>query len=159
MRILKSVFLFTFMTLTLFSVDELLAQPRLRMKAHRVIRRTAITIIAARKDVKTGKVYTGNYARSVAHQKYARMLYRQGAFLRSIHHSRKARMLAVLAIRANKGSAVKEGSFTAEEEELMKNSPSDDELEKELMKAMPNEKMKDEDVIDVEPDVDLKEKE
>jgi hypothetical protein len=159
MKILKINLLFLLLSLFVFGNSDVFAQPLLRMKAHRVIRRTAIVVLVAHKNVKEGKVYTGDLARSIAHQKYARILFRRGMYLRAIHHSRRARLLAVIAIKANKGAEVNEAKMTAEEEELMKNSPSDEELEKELLKELPNEKMKDEDVIGDQPDVDLKEKE
>ena len=138
-----------------FNIAE--AQPLLKMKTHRVIRRTAVVIIAAHKKVKEGKVYTGNLARAVAHQKYARKLFRRGMYLRAIHHSRRARLLAILAIQANKGSAdMAEAKNNAEEDELMKNPPADAELEAELLKEEPATTFKDEDVVNTEPDVDDK---
>jgi len=155
---MKSVkLLFLFSSFILFS-GHAVAQPALRMKAHQVIRRTAIVIHEAHKDVKEGKVYTGDLSRAIAHQKYARVLFRNGMYDRAIHHSRRARVLAVMAIRANKGVEIPESKMTAEEEELMKNPPSDDELEKELLKEMPNENMKDEDAVKTSPDVDMKDK-
>ena len=138
---------------------EASAQPAMRKRAHHAIRRTAIVIQAAYKNVKEGKVYTGDLARSIAHQHYARVLFRNGFYPRAIHHTRRARMLALIAIKANKGVEISEGTLTPEEEELLKNSPSDEELEKELLKEMPKEKMKDEDVIGTVPDVELRDKE
>jgi len=159
---MKTVKLSLLILLTTFFAFEsmgLTGQPALKMKAHRVIKRTAIVILAAHKKVKEGKVYTGDLARSIAHQKFARKLFRKGMYVRAIHHSRRARLLSVLAIKANKGSEIAEAQSTAEEEELMKNSPTDDELEKELLKEMPEAKLKDEDVITTQPDIDLKERE
>lgn len=133
------------------------AQPLLKIKTHRVIRRTAVVILAAHKKVKEGKVYTGNLARAIAHQKYARKLFRRGMYLRAIHHSRRARLLAILAIQANKGSVdMAEAKNNVEEDELMKNPPADAELEAELLKEEPGVSLKDEDVVNTEPDVDEK---
>ena len=132
------------------------AQPALKLKTHRAIKRTSIVILAAHKQVKERKVYTGNLARAIAHQKLARKMFRNGMYARAIHHSRRARMLAIMAIKSNKGTETAESKFTAEEDEIMKNSPSDDELEKELLKEEPNASMKDEDVIKSAPDVDEK---
>ncbi len=158
MKTLKLSFALFLVSIFMMSTTNLFAQPGLRMKAHRVIKRTTVVILVAHKKVKEGKVYTGQLARSISHQKYARILFRRGMYVRAIHHSRRARLLSAMAIKANKGSDVKEAGITPEEEELMKNAPSDDELERELLKELPNEKMKDEDVIDTELDVDLKEK-
>lgn len=159
MSTLKLGLLILFAAFFTVSDAEVYAQPALRMKARRVIKRTTIVVMAAHRNVKEGKVYTGDLARSIAHQKFARSLFRRGMYVRAIHHSRRARLLAVMAIKANKGTDVAEAKVDAEEEQLMKNPPSDDELEKELLKEMPNEKMKDEDVVGTSPDIDIKDKE
>lgn len=127
-----------------------------KFAAKKVIRRTAMVIIYAHKKVKEGKVYTGNLARAIAHQKFARKLYREGKFHRAVHQARRARQLAVFAIKANKGAEIAEMKFSKEEEGAGKDAPSDTELDKELIAAMPGETSKDEDVINSEPDVDLR---
>ena len=124
-------------------------------QAKRVLRRTAAVIIIAHKKVKEGHVYTGNLARAIAHQKFARRLYREGKYFRAIHQSRRAKFLAVLAIKANKGAQTSEMNYSKEDESAMKKGPSDEDLDKEVLKEMPNEPAKDEDVINAEPDVDL----
>ena len=128
-------------------------------QSKRVIRRTAVVILVAHKKVKEGKVYTGNLARAIAHQKFARKLYREGKYFRAIHQSRRARQLAILALKANKGAESADMRGSKEDEDAMKGGPSDDELDKELTKEMPGESVKDEDVIGAEPDVDLKDNE
>ncbi len=156
MKTLTKSLLFLFALVAFANFAE--AQPLLKMKTHRVIRRTAVVIMVAHKKVKEGKVYTGNLARAIAHQKYARKLFRRGNYLGAIHHSRRARLLAIMAIQANKGAAtMEEAKFNAEEEEVMKNAPSDSELEAEILKDDPKVALKDEDVISTEPDVDQKE--
>lgn len=120
-----------------------------KVHARRVIRRTAIVIQHAQKKVKENKVYTGNLARSVAHQRYARKLYLQGRYLRAMHHSRRARQLAILAIKANKGTETADMTYNKEDEEIMNSEPvSDKELDDELDKEMPNQPTKDEDFVD-----------
>lgn len=131
-------------------------KPGQRIAAHRVLVKTAFVIHHAYKLVKENKVYTGNLARAIAHQRYARKLYREGKYVRAMHQSRRARYLALLAIKANKGTETAEMNYSKEDEAMMsKNAPSDDELDKELSTAMPNEPSKDEDVMGAEPDVDL----
>jgi hypothetical protein len=130
-----------------------------REHAKRVIRRTAVVIVIAHKKVKEGKVYTGNLARAVAHQRFARKLYREGKFFRAIHHARRARFLAMLAIKANKGTETAEMKYSKEDEDAMKGGPSDAELDKTLDKEMPGGPTKDEEVVAGEPDVDLKDDE
>ncbi len=128
-------------------------------QAKRVIRRTAVVIHVAHKKVKEGKVYTGNLARSIAHQRFAIKLFREGKFFRAIHHSRRARALALLAIKANKGAETGDMKLTKEEEGLMKGGPSDADLDKALAAEMPGASEKDEDAVAKEPDADLKENE
>lgn len=117
--------------LTMLSYDSIAAtQPSQRIAARKCIRRTAVVIVHADKVVKQNKVYTGNLAKAIRHQRYARFLFRQGKFVRAIHQSRRARQLAFLAIQANKGSVNKEWEFTKEENTGQ--APSNEELEKEL---------------------------
>ncbi|MCA6364885.1 MAG: hypothetical protein IM638_17775 [Bacteroidetes bacterium] len=120
-----------------------------KVHARRVIRRTAAVILVAQKKVKENKVYTGNLARSIAHQRYARRLYLQGRYLRAMHHSRRARQLAILAIKANNGTETADMTYNKEDEEIMNAEPvSDKELDDELDKDMPNQPTKDEDFVD-----------
>ena len=128
-----------------------------KIHARRVIRRTAVVIRVAQKKVKEGKVYTGNLARAVAHQRYARKLYFQGKFLRAMHQSRRARHLAILAIQANKGTETEDMKDTKEDEEIMNAEPvSDADLDTELNKEMPGYSTKDEEFVDAAlDDIDL----
>jgi hypothetical protein len=120
-----------------------------KVHARRVIRRTAVVILTAQKKVKEGKVYTGDLARAVAHQRYARRLYLQGKYLRAMHHSRRARRLAILAIQANKGQETADMADDKEDEAVMNENPvSDTELDTELNTASPGYSTKDEDFID-----------
>lgn len=136
------------------------ASPQVKkVHAKRVIRRTAVVIMVAHKKVKEGKVYTGNLAKAIAHQKFARKLYRNGKFYRAIHQSRRAKHLAILAIKANKGAETADMRYSKEDEDAMKGGPTDENLDSELEKEMPGEPMKDEEVIGSDPDVDLKEDE
>ena len=126
-------------------------------QAKRVIRRTAVVIMVAHKKVKEGKVYTGDLSRAIAHQKFAIKLFREGKYFKAIHHSRRARMLAIAAIKANKGAETSEMKYDKEDESAMKGGPSDEELDKELAKEMPAEAAaKDEEAVAAEPAVDLK---
>jgi len=127
-----------------------------KIAAHRVLVKTSFVIHHAYKKVKENKVYTGNLARAIRHQKYARMLYRQGKFLRAMHQSRRARYFAILAIQANKGTESDDMKFSKEDEmKMSKNAPSDAELDKEADAAFPNDSNKDEDMMAAEPDVDI----
>ena len=155
MRFLKTLLLLALLP-SLFSF----AGPQVKKEqAKRVLRRSAAVIFVAHKKVKEGHVYTGQLARAIAHQKFARRLYREGKYFRAIHHSRRARMLAIAAIKANKGVESADLRYAKEDEDAMKGGPSDEDLDKALLKEMPNEPQKDEDVIAADPDVDLKDNE
>jgi hypothetical protein len=128
-----------------------------KVHARRVIRRTAYVILAAQKKVKENKNYTGDLARAIAHQRYARKLYFQGKFLRAMHQSRRARYFAVLAIQANKGTETADMKLDQEDEAIMNDSPaSDADLDKELETASPGYSQKDQDFVDAAlSDIDL----
>lgn len=128
-------------------------------QARRIIRKTAMIIMVAHKKVKDGKVYTGNLARAIAHQKFAIKLFRAGDYFRAIHHSRRARFLAIEAIKANKGAEMQEWKLSQEEERDMANGPKEEELDKNLSKEMPGEATKDEDIINTKPVIDLNDNE
>ena len=132
------------------------AQPGQRIAAKKCIRRTTVVMMHAHKKLKENKVYTGNMAKSVRHQRYARFLFRQGKFLRAIHQSRRARQLAFFVIQANKGTVEK--GWELNKEENPAGAPTDAELEKELPADTENttdEKLAGEDL----KDIDVEEKE
>lgn len=120
-----------------------------KVHAHRVIRRTASVILIAQQKVKDGKVYTGNLARAIAHQRYARKLYFQGDYIRAMHQSRRARELAILAIQANNGQETADMAYDPEDTAVMNDNPvSDADLDKELDQNMPGYSTKDQDFVD-----------
>ncbi len=119
-----------------------------RIHAKRVIRRTAIVIRHAHNLVKENKNYTGDLARSVAHQRYARKLFFEGKYLRAMHQSRRARQFAILSIKANKGTEPAGSANEKEDDDLMNAEPvADAELDKELDEKMPGYSTKDEDFV------------
>ena len=152
--------LFTFTNMQASATLKGKGGPQIKKEqAKRVIRKTAVVIRVAHRRVKEGHIYTGNLAKAIAHQKFARKLYREGKYFRAIHQSRRAKFLAMLAIKANKGTETAEMGYSKEDDEVMKGGPSDDMLDKELNEEMPGQTMKDEDVIGTDPDVDLKDDE
>lgn len=168
MKTFKKI-LFLFMLLTVILSTSVRAESRTKAffaapgpmvkkeQTRRVLRRTAVVILIAHKKVKEGKVYTGDLARAIAHQHYAIKLFREGKFFRAIHHSRRARMLAIMAIKANKGEETSEMKYEKDDENALKGGPKDEALDKDLAKEMPAEAMaKDEDAVKAEPAVDLK---
>lgn len=134
----------------------------LRVKSKRVLRRTAVVMLAAHADLKRSKVYTGDFARAVRHQRYAVFLWRRGFYVRSIHHSRRARMLAINVIQANKGTVQPGFKMDNEENSLSKNTPPDSQLDNDLKadtefnKNTPVSGDKDEDFVNIMvDDIDL----
>lgn len=119
-----------------------------KVHARRVIRRTAIVIRHAHTLVKENKNYTGDLARSIAHQRFARKLYFEGRYLRAMHQSRRGRQLALLSIKANKGTEPAGSGYEKEDEEIMNaENVSDADLDTELDKNMPGYSTKDEDFV------------
>jgi hypothetical protein len=134
----------------------------LRVKSKRVLRRTAVVMLAAHADLKRGKVYTGDFARAVRHQRYAVFLWRRGFYVRAIHHSRRARMLAINVIQANKGTVQPGFKMDKDENALSKNTPADTQLDNDLKtdtefnKNSPTTSEKDEDFVNIMvDDIDL----
>ena len=119
-----------------------------KMHAKRVLRRTAIVIRHAQTCLQQNKNYTGDLARSIAHQRYARKLYFQGNYLRAMHQSRRARHLAILSIQANKGTEPAGSSYEKEDDDIMNaENVSDADLDKELETNSPGYSTKDEDFV------------
>lgn len=119
-----------------------------KMHAKRVIRRTAIVIRHAQTCVQQNKNYTGDLARSVAHQRFARKLYFQGNYMRAMHQSRRARQLAILSIKANKGTEPAGSANEKEDEDIMdQEKVADTDLDAEVEKDSPGYSQKDEDFV------------
>ena len=117
-------------------------------QSFKVIKRTNHVIIVAHKAVKKYKVYTGDLAKAVHHQRYAKVLLRNHKAHKAMQHSRLARKYAFKAIRSNKGTVNKEYNFNAEENKTMGETISDAELEKELKDNNPTVSFKDESISD-----------
>ena len=149
------LFLLSFLLNGVFADAD--AQIRLRLKTNRVLKRTAVVILAAHHQLKINRHFTGNFARSVAHQRFARRQYALGNFRRAIFHSRRARLLALTVLRDNKGALKKEYEFSAEENPPpAKDNPTDAQLDEQLTKDNPNQTFMDEDLVDkILDDIDV----
>jgi hypothetical protein len=159
-KIIRHSILFLLAFLLSGVLSEITAQPRMRFKTNRVLKRTAVVLVGAHHQLKLNRHFTGNFARAVAHQRFAKRQYAQGNFRRAIHHSRRARMLALTVIRDNKGTPKKEWEFTSEEnppqEKAANDNPTDAQLDDELLKDNPNQTFKDEDLVEkVLDDIDV----
>ncbi len=127
--------------------------------ARKAIRKTAIVIRNAQLKVKANKNYTGDLSRAIAHQRFARKMYIKGMYVKALRHTRAARIFARKAIKANKGSDIAEANFTPEEEELMKDSPSDQELMDEIVREEAKPVIDDSKFANEASDIDLGENE
>ena len=154
MKLQKSIialFLFIGFGLSTLTID---AQPALRLKSRRVLKRTTVALMVAKNHLRKHRNFTGDFSRAVAHQRYAFRLHKRGRYPRAIYHSRRARLLAFKVIKANKGTVGRDMQFDKDENAVSKGAPSDDDLDKELEKEMPNsssdeEKLIDEDLGDI----------
>ena len=144
---LRTGMLICLMAFLFANVGDLLAQPVLKNKTKRILRRTTLVLLVTHKKVKEGKVYTGNLAKGIAHQRFARKLFYRGRYYRAIHHSRRARRLAFMALKANKVTIKKEWEIEGGDGANMKASPNDSALDAVLAKEMPGQVLKDEDII------------
>jgi hypothetical protein len=127
-----------------------------RIIARDMIKRTAFVIRVARRDVNEHRVYTGDLARAIAHQKFAKSLFYDGEYLKAMYQTKWARHLAAKAIIANRGEVPPQANLTSEELSLTANGPSGEQLDRELHAAMPSEPMQDEAAVRLNADVDLR---
>jgi hypothetical protein len=109
------------------------------------VNKTYLLLKHAKTVVKEGKVYTGKLAKAVAHQTYAKKLWKNKMYLKATYHSKLARILAIGAIKANKKPIPKDLDFADEELTPIdpETPPTDADLEKEVQKDMPDFKYED----------------
>ena len=142
-----------FLSLILFGIlvsTNAYAQFGDRSAAYRFINRTNKIIRHAGRVVKRHKNFTGDLAKSIEHQKYAKKLYLSGEYKRSIFHSQRARNLARIAIKVNKGKMDNSMDLLNDEVNLIAGIPSDDVLDKEAnIGKMKGNELKDQDIEDV----------
>lgn len=96
-----------------------------------LINRSAAIIRTAQRFAVEGKKYDG-LGLSVGHQLYARQLYMEGDYPNAGFHSLRARRLAAGVISLNKNSIINEALYNRNEERLVRNAPSDRELDRRL---------------------------
>ncbi len=114
--------------LMLLQNSPLMAQPA-KAVAKMLLNRTNVVVNEARKMVKLNKNYTGDLGKAVKHQKYARQMYLDGKYQQAANHSQRARLLAIDAVKANKGKVEKDWILNKKEKALVKTSPSASELD------------------------------
>lgn len=119
-------------------------------QAVKFLKRTNKVIVAAHEKLKTGKNHSGNFAKAVHHQRYAKKLLKLKKTHRAIQHSRVARKYAMLVIRENKGTYDGAMNINAEEKVALGTTISDAELEKDLKTDNPNINYDDSKITDKE---------
>lgn len=112
--------------------------------------KTSKAIQSAYTQLQTGKNFTGDFSKAVAHQRYALELFRAGLFQRAAFHSKVARQFAMRSMQANKGSNLSAFEVAQDEKSLFGNPSTllkDSELENELSKKMAGKKFSDQEFI------------
>lgn len=110
--------------------------------------RTNDAIDKAYQSVQKNKVYSGNLAKAVQHQKLAKKYLKENNNYRALHHTRVARFQAFMSIRANKEFTENEWDYTQKEQEMFGKGIPDDELTTELNKTYSAENLKDETITE-----------
>jgi hypothetical protein len=118
----------------------------------RILKRTAVVILKAQIAVKANKIYTGDLARALRHQKYAKVLFVAKKYDVSMRHSLRARQLAYNSLAANK---TKVSDVAAPEEKLLNATLQNDKLDKNAAEQLPKDSEKDQDIagLDLGPAV------
>lgn len=108
--------------------------------------RTNGAIDKAYQSVQKNKVYSGNLAKAVQHQKLAKKYLKENNNYRALHHSRVARSQAFMAIRVNKEFTENKWDYTQKEQEMFGSGIPNDELEAEVTKTYSANDLKDENI-------------
>lgn len=124
-------------------------------RVHHYILKTNQVIAHAKKSLIKGGVYTGAYARSLAHQRTAIRLFQKHQTRRALYHSKMARDLAKRVIMVNKQEFFKEWEETPEEKNELKGMPNLSDLENDIHQELGNiefddKKALEEDLSDLE---------
>jgi ribosomal protein L14 len=142
-----SVLIFTFTAGVLFAG---LIEDKSKALDIRVLKRTAVVILKAQTAVKANKVYTGDFAKAVRHQKYAKVLFAAKKFDLSMRHSLRARQLAYNSLAANK---TKLSDVAAPEEKLLYATLQNDKIDKSVAEQLPKDTVKDEEIVSLNLDL------
>lgn len=112
--------------------------------------KTSKAIQSAYTQLQTGKTFSGDFSKAVAHQRYALELFKSGLFQRAAFHSKMARQFALKSMQANKGTNLAAFELSQDEKSLL-NNPSallkDAELVNELTKKMAGKNFSDQEFI------------
>ena len=132
----RSVILLLF--LLILPLSQTQAQQAMRHRARMFLHRTSLVLVDAKAQLNKGQVYTGDFARALAHQRMAVRLFKAGYFQRAVNHSHRARMLAFAVIRSNKGQVDRKWEPNKDEQAMHANAPSDQQLDRDLQQENPS---------------------
>ena len=144
---MKIVRFFIIILVCLTSVTaDVFADPT-KTQASAFITRTNKFLLSAQEALKKNKVYKGDFTLALRHQEWARKMTARNQFAKAVYHSRRARLLAIKAIKDNKGKLPSNEAFTkAEYVQLGSRYPTDRELDDVIaMDGM--HKLKDEEAV------------
>jgi hypothetical protein len=139
-------FFIIFLAFLTFNSGEVLGEPT-KTQASAFIVRTNKFLVSAQDALKKSKVYRGDFTLALRHQEWARKMCARNQFAKALYHSRRARLLAIKAIKDNKGKLPSNEAFTkAEYVQLGSRYPTDRELDDVIaMDGM--HKLKDEEAV------------
>lgn len=125
-------------------------RPLERNHARHVFRRTALVIVTAQKAAREGKQYVG-LGKSIAHQRFARQLYKEGFYFRAVTHSLRARTIAIQVIRRNKAELIKEATLDKIENIYYQKMPPNEHLDRQVAQNSD----KDESAVDIDIEIEI----
>ena len=150
--IMRSSFSIIFVCLILlFSNLTAFAQPSQPQTRFYIIKTNRLLGVA-HMTVKRTQKFTGDLALAVRHERKALALYEAKDFTTAIYHSKRCRTLCLKIFSENKIKLPMDAKYTADEEALAAQSPSDDVLDKNLE----NTELKDQDFMNGNMQVDIK---
>lgn len=133
-----------------------MGQPLSVVKSSKMLNRTALVLFEAQNHLKEGGNFKGDFAKAVAHQRFAKKLLGR-SLEKAVMHSRLARTLAFKVIKDNRGSVKPEWEFSDEEKSLFTDI-SDTGLRKEMERVNPDITVNDEELVGADlKDIDVEE--
>ncbi len=138
-KILTAALILLFAGVTLYGQNYSRREKRF---AENVLKKTVNVILAAQKTVQNGRVYTGDLAKAVRHQRFAKFLLENGKYDRAVRQSLRARQLAYAAMKANR--ARYRENFDRDERRIFITLNIND-LDVEINRDMPRDRIDDRD--------------
>ncbi len=149
---MRTTIVLSFVCLILFSATNFVfAQPSQPQTRFYIIKTNRLLGVA-HMTIKRTQKYTGDLALAVRHERKAIALYKAKDFTTSIYHSKRCRTLCLKIFSENKIKLPMDAKFTADEEALVVQCPSEEVLDK----SLENLELKDQDLMNGNLQVDIK---